>query len=87
MAVEQIWNESYARLGQFIRARVADRATAEDILHDVFVKFLSWLDEFREPARFSAGCSSSRATPSLTIIARASQRPNCPSRCPPNCPG
>ena len=51
MAVEQIWNESSARLGQFIRARVADPATAEDILHDVFVKFLSRLDEFREPAK------------------------------------
>ena len=37
MAVEQIWNESSARLGQVIRARVADPATAEDILHDVFV--------------------------------------------------
>ena len=51
MAVEQIWNESSDRLGQFIRARVADPATAEDILHDVFVKFLSRLDEFREPAK------------------------------------
>ena len=51
MAVEQIWNESSAQLGQFIRARVADPATAEDILHDVFVKFLSRLDEFREPAK------------------------------------
>ena len=38
-AVEQIWNEFSTRLGQFIRARVADPATAEDILHDVFVKF------------------------------------------------
>jgi RNA polymerase sigma-70 factor (ECF subfamily) len=51
MAVEQIWNESSARLGEFIRARVADPATAEDILQDVFVKFLSQLGEFREPAK------------------------------------
>ena len=50
-AVEQIWNEFSTRLGQFIRARVADPATAEDILHDVFVKFQGRLDEFRDPAK------------------------------------
>jgi RNA polymerase sigma-70 factor (ECF subfamily) len=49
--VEQIWSEASARLGQFIRARVADPATAEDILHDVFVKLESRLDEFRDPAK------------------------------------
>src|SRR5215831_16205604 len=49
--VEQIWSESSARLGRFIRARVADPATAEDILHDVFVKLVSRLDEFRDPAK------------------------------------
>jgi len=50
-AVEQIWNEFSTRLGQFIRARVADPATAEDVLHDVFVKFQGRLDEFRDPAK------------------------------------
>ena len=49
--VETIWNEFSARLGQFIRARVADPATAEDILQDVFLKFQSRLDEFRDPAK------------------------------------
>jgi len=49
--VEQIWSECSARLGQFIRARVADPAMAEDILHDVFVKLESRLDEFRDPAK------------------------------------
>lgn len=48
---EQIWNEVSVRLGQFIRARVADPATAEDLLHDVFVKFQKRLDEFRDPAK------------------------------------
>jgi len=49
--VESIWNEFAAKLGQFIHARVADPATAEDILHDVFVKFQNRLDEFQDPAK------------------------------------
>jgi RNA polymerase sigma-70 factor (ECF subfamily) len=50
-AVEEIWSESSTRLGQFIRARVADPATAQDILHDVFLKFQSRLNEFHDPAK------------------------------------
>jgi RNA polymerase sigma-70 factor (ECF subfamily) len=49
--VEQTWNEFSPRLGQFIRSRVADPATAEEILHDVFVKFQGRLDEFRDRAK------------------------------------
>ena len=49
--LETIWNESSAKLGQFIAARVADPATAEDILQDVFVKLQSHLDEFHDPAK------------------------------------
>src|SRR5262245_12749298 len=49
--VEQTWNEFSPRLAQFIRSRVSDSATAEDILHDVFVKLQSRLDEFRDPAK------------------------------------
>ena len=49
--VESIWNEFAAKLGQFIQARVADPATAEDILHDVFVKFQNRLGEFHNPAK------------------------------------
>ena len=51
VSVEQIWNEYSPQIGQFIRARVSDPATAEDILHDVFVKFQSQLDEFRDRAK------------------------------------
>ena len=50
-AVEQIWRKFSARLGQFIRARVADIATAEDILQDVFVKLQKRLGEFQDPAK------------------------------------
>ena len=49
--VESIWNEFSARLGQFIRSRVADPATAEDLLQDVFLRLQSRLDEFRDPAK------------------------------------
>ena len=36
--LEAIWNEFASTLGRFIRERVSDPATAEDILQDVFVK-------------------------------------------------
>ncbi len=49
--VERIWNQFSARLGQFIRSRVADAATAEDILQDVFLKVQNRLDEFNDPAK------------------------------------
>lgn len=49
--VEETWNAVSDRLGQFIRARVTEPAIAEDILHDVFVKFQSRLNEFRDPAK------------------------------------
>jgi RNA polymerase sigma-70 factor (ECF subfamily) len=48
---ESIWNEFAARLDRFIRARVAEPATAEDILQDVFMKLQSRLDEFQDPAK------------------------------------
>lgn len=49
--IEQIWGKFSARLGQFIRARVTDPVTAEDVLQDVFVKLQKRLDEFRDPAK------------------------------------
>ncbi len=35
---EQAWEAFHAPLHQFIRRRVADEATAEDLLQDVFLK-------------------------------------------------
>ena len=49
--LEQIWHEFAAKLGQFIRARVADPATAEDILQDVFVKIQARLGQLKDPAK------------------------------------
>jgi RNA polymerase sigma-70 factor (ECF subfamily) len=53
-ATESIWAEFAAKLGRFIRARVADPATAEDILQDVFVKIQSRLDHLRAPAKLQS---------------------------------
>ena len=49
--LENIWHEFAVKLGQFIRARVADPATAEDILQDVFVKIRARLDQLEDPAK------------------------------------
>lgn len=50
-SLEQIWHEFSGQLGRFIRARVADPATAEDILQDVFVKIQSRLDRLRDATK------------------------------------
>jgi RNA polymerase sigma-70 factor (ECF subfamily) len=49
--IEGVWAEFADRLGRFIRARVADPATAEDILQDVFVRIQRRLDHLRAPAK------------------------------------
>jgi RNA polymerase sigma-70 factor (ECF subfamily) len=48
---EILWKESSAKLGQFIRSRVEDPATAEDILQEVFLKLQGRLDELDDPAK------------------------------------
>lgn len=52
--LEQIWHEFSEKLGQFIRARVADPATAEDILQDVFVKIQGRLGQLKDPAKLTS---------------------------------
>ena len=52
--LEHIWHEFAAKLGQFIRARVSDPATADDILQDVFVKIQKRLGQLQDPARLES---------------------------------
>lgn len=52
--LEQIWHEFAGKLGQFIRARVADPATAEDILQDVFVKIQARLGQLKDPTKLQS---------------------------------
>ena len=49
--LEHIWDEFSVKLGRFIRSRVSDPATAEDILQDVFVRIQKRLGRLRDPAR------------------------------------
>ena len=49
--LERIWNEFGAKLRQFVRARVSDPATADDLVQDVFGKLQAHLDEFQDPAK------------------------------------
>ena len=49
--LEHIWHEFAEKLGQFIRARVSDPATAQDILQDVFVKIQKRLSQLQDPAK------------------------------------
>jgi DNA-directed RNA polymerase specialized sigma24 family protein len=43
-AIESLWKEFAAQLDRFIRARVEEPATAEDILPDVFMKLQSQIE-------------------------------------------
>lgn len=51
VTLEHIWHEFAEKLGQFIRSRVADAASAEDILQDVFVRIQTRLGRLRDPAK------------------------------------
>jgi RNA polymerase sigma-70 factor (ECF subfamily) len=52
--LEHIWHEFAGKLGQFIRARVNDPATAEDILQDVFVRIQARLNGLKDPAKLES---------------------------------
>ena len=52
--VESIWHEFANKLGQFIRSRVSDPATAEDIRQDVFVKVQQKLGQLDDPAKLQS---------------------------------
>lgn len=49
--LEHIWNEFAGKLRQFIRHRVSDPESAEDILQDVFLKIHSRLSQLKDPAK------------------------------------
>src|SRR5437870_4579614 len=52
--VESIWNEVASQLRSFIRSRVRNHATAEDILQDVFLKIHQKLPTVRASERLEA---------------------------------
>lgn len=49
---DQLWQEHRERLVRFVRTRVADAATAEDIAHDVLMRAWIARDTLRDGRRF-----------------------------------
>jgi RNA polymerase sigma-70 factor (ECF subfamily) len=48
--IKSIWNEYYNQLLNFILKRVSDKATAEDILQDVFIKIIPNIESLHDSA-------------------------------------
>jgi RNA polymerase sigma-70 factor (ECF subfamily) len=48
MTTERVWEEFHAPLQQFIRRRVSDEHTAEDILQDVFLRIHQHMDSLKD---------------------------------------
>ena len=51
VSVENIWQEFSAKLRQFIRGRVHDDATADDILQDIFLKIQTRLGQLEDSSK------------------------------------
>lgn len=52
--IESIWNEYYDQLLLFILKRVPDKATAEDILQNVFLKMLTHIDSLKDSTKIKS---------------------------------
>jgi RNA polymerase sigma-70 factor (ECF subfamily) len=48
MTTERVWEEFHAPLQQFIRRRVSDEDTAEDVLQDVFLRIHQHMDALKD---------------------------------------
>ncbi len=48
MTTERVWEEFHAPLQQFIRRRISDEATAEDVLQDVFLRIHQHIDTLKD---------------------------------------
>ena len=51
VSVENIWQEFSAKLRQFIRGRVQDDATADDILQEIFLKIQTRLGQLEDSSK------------------------------------
>ena len=52
--VETVWNTLNPTLQQFIRRRVPDTPTADDLLQEVYLKVHTNVDSLRDPARMES---------------------------------
>jgi RNA polymerase sigma-70 factor (ECF subfamily) len=48
MTTERVWEEFHTPLQQFIRRRISDEDTAEDVLQDVFLKIHQHMDALKD---------------------------------------
>ncbi len=54
MTIEQIFKNYYAKLHSFIQSRVGDKAVADDILQDVFIKIDSRIDTLKDSSKIQS---------------------------------
>nr|WP_321353776.1 RNA polymerase sigma factor SigZ [uncultured Draconibacterium sp.] len=52
--IESVWNEYYDQLLHFIRKRVSDKATAEDLLQNVFLKMLTNIESLKDSTKIKS---------------------------------
>src|SRR5215469_11416541 len=51
---EQVWDAFHGSLQQFIRRRVSDEVTAEDVLQDVFLKIHQHMETLKDVKRLES---------------------------------
>ena len=76
MTTERIWEEFHAPLQQFIRRRVSDEATAEDVLQDVFLKIHQHMETLRDVKKLESWIY--QITRNAIIDSYRSSRPTTP---------
>ena len=54
ITTEQVWHDFHAPLLHFIRARVADESTAEDILQEVFLKIHRHIETLKDTKKLES---------------------------------
>jgi RNA polymerase sigma-70 factor, ECF subfamily len=52
--IEKIWDEYHSNLLSFIRKRIADKDSAEDILQDIFVRVHSKIDTLQNKSKIES---------------------------------
>jgi RNA polymerase sigma-70 factor (ECF subfamily) len=73
---EQVWNAFHTPLQQFIRRRISDEETAEDVLQDVFLKIHQHVDALKDVRKLEGWIY--QITRNAIIDAYRSRRPTTP---------
>jgi len=76
MTTERVWEEFHAPLQQFIRRRVSDEDTAEDVLQDVFLKIHQRMDALKDVRKLEGWIY--QITRNAIIDSYRSRRPTTP---------